>query len=160
MASLKSKNDKIYDSIRKKWVEPTPEELIRQRLIRYMIDKLGYLPSLIAIEKQLAQLPHLHATPLAKIANRRLDVVVFAKGTLLPLLLIECKAVPLTPAFAQQVIGYNAYVRAPYIALANEKQILTGYYCEEKGVYRFESGLPTFETLMLEAFKTAPLEFS
>ncbi len=142
------KCEPIYDPIRKKWVAATPEEKIRQYLIRHMTEKLGYPPLWMAIEKELAQLPHVQPKSAMEIVKRRADILVFAPNTVSPLLLIECKATALSQAFAQQVIGYNALVKAPFVSLANGKQVLTGHYDPELGKYCFESGLPSFADLM------------
>ena len=66
---------------RKKWVAKTPEELIRQFLIGQMIEKLDYPKSLIAVEKELSQLPQL-AVPITskdQLPKRRADIIVFSK---------------------------------------------------------------------------------
>lgn len=149
MESLSLKNE-IFDPIRKKWVEKNPEEQIRQSLLWQMTENLGYPVSLIAIEKEIGQLPQASSSLNHKIPKRRADIVVYAKktDTLRAVLMIECKAVPLTPKFAQQVIGYNAFVKAPFIALANEFQVLTGFFDPDGGIYKFEEGLPHFEALM------------
>jgi hypothetical protein len=151
MASLNQKNNSlIYDTVRKKWVAATPEEMIRQWLIRQMVEKLGYPRILIAIEKELSQLPHLKLKPYKEIPKRRADIIVFSPGTLKPLLMIECKAVALTPKFAQQVIGYNTVVGASFLAMANDKHVLTGCFDTQAGMYQFKKGLPDFETLIAE----------
>lgn len=111
-----------------------------------MVELFGYPSALIAVEKELAQLPHLYQTSVASLPKRRADIIVFAKD-LTPLLMIECKAVALTPKFAEQVIGYNAFVKAPWLALANGKEILTGYFDSESGLHRFEPGLPSFSAI-------------
>lgn len=147
LSKPKSKEGSLFDPIRKKWVEATPEEKIRQHLIRYMIDTLGYPPLWMAVEKELSQLPHLQLTPTMEIAKRRADILVFAPHTLSPLLLIECKAVPLTEAI-EQVVGYNALVQAPFVALANGKEVMTGHYNAELGRYCFNHGMPSFEALV------------
>lgn len=148
MESSSAKNEFLYDPIRKKRVGKTKEELIRQRLVQHMIHDLGYPAALIAVEKELSQLPHLKLTPIHQIPKRRADIIVFAKDPgnvdLKPLMMIECKAVPLLPKFANQVIGYNAFVRAPFIALANEEQIMTGCFDKTAGVFRFQKGLLSF----------------
>jgi hypothetical protein len=148
MESSSQRND-LFDPIRKKWVEKNPEEKIRQSLLRQMTEKLGYPVSLIAIEKEIGQLPHTTSVN-HRIPKRRADIVVYAKkaDALHPVLMIECKAVPLTPKFAQQVIGYNSFVKAPFIALANETQVLTGFFDLDNGIYKFEEGLPHFEVLI------------
>jgi hypothetical protein len=146
LSSLKS--NALYDPIRSKWVSATPEEQIRQRLIRHMIDTLGYSPLWMAVEKELAQLPHLRLQPSAEVARRRVDIIIFNPHTLTPLLMLECKALPLIQAMAEQVIGYNLYVQAPFIALANGKEVLTGSYNPAQGDYSFQLGLPSFQTLI------------
>src|SRR5262249_22390042 len=104
MGSSKPKSDLLYDPIRKKWVTPTPEEVIRQRLLVLLIEKLNYPAHLIAVEKELSQLPHLKLTSPKEIPKKRADIIVFAKDgeVIAPQLLIECKATALTPQFAQQ----------------------------------------------------------
>ncbi len=149
---LSKPSKQLFDPVRKKWVEATPEEIIRQELIERMLKEWGYPLSFIAVERELSGLPHLQLTERDKVPKRRADVIVFSKNihpkhSLFPLLMIECKAVPLTPKFAQQVIGYNSVVQAPFLALANGEQILTGFFDRETGHYSFEPGLPTFETL-------------
>ena len=142
------KCEPIYDPIRKKWVAATPEEKIRQHLIRHMTEKLGYPSLWMAIEKELAQLPHIQLKSSMEIVKRRADILVFAPHTLSPLLLIECKATPLNQAFVQQVIGYNSVVESPFVCLANANQVMTGYYNTELGKYCFENGLPHFSDLL------------
>ena len=151
MESSSQRNKILFDPIRKKWVDKTPEEVIRQLLIRQMVDQLGYPRALLAIEKELSQLPHLALTPAKELPKRRIDLLVFAKdavGALVPLMLVECKAVPLTPKFAQQVLGYNSFVGAPFVTLANAEQILTGFFDSQAGVFRFEKGLPAFKNIL------------
>lgn len=145
-----SKSSKIYDKVRQKWVEATPEELIRQQLIDQMLGELGYPLSFLSIESELAQLPHLKLVPRDEVPNRRADIIAFQKTgvELLPLLMVECKAVPLTPKFAQQVVGYNEVVQAPFVALANQTQVLTGYFDHEAGHYEFKEGLPSYASLL------------
>jgi hypothetical protein len=132
-----------------------PEEKIRQALIVKMTKELGFPSHLLVIEKQLHQLPHLVQVPKQKLASRRVDLLVFAPNIhphfpLFPLLLIECKAVPLTSTFETQVIGYNDFVKAPFIALCNEHEIKTGRYDEEKGAFSFVNGFYSYDELMAQ----------
>ncbi|MCH9627338.1 MAG: hypothetical protein S4CHLAM2_09750 [Chlamydiales bacterium] len=143
----------LFDPIRKKWVEATPEETIRQELVKKMIQDLGFPSALIAVERELAQLPHLQLTQREEIPKRRADLIVFAKNIhpdhdLFPLLMIECKAVALTPRFAQQVVGYNACVQAPFLALANGDQVMIGAFDRDAGHTRFQPGLPAYTELL------------
>lgn len=111
----------VFDPIRKLWVVATPEEMVRQQWIRAMIERLGYPPGLLAVEKELTSLPHLQGLA---VPERRLDILCFAPRlhpdhALFPLLLIECKSGPLTEAALRQVLGYNAHVQASYTAVVN-----------------------------------------
>lgn len=115
-------SQRIYDPIRQEYLEALPEERVRQELIHYLIHYLGFPQSLIAVEKQIKEIPHLQNQ--AKLPNRRIDILCYAKDihprhALYPLLLIECKAVPLDAGAWRQIKGYNHYIRAPFLALAN-----------------------------------------
>ncbi len=117
-----------------------------------MVHKLGFPLSFIAVEKELKQLPHI-TLPESKLPQRRFDIIAFAKDihpdhSLFPLLLIECKAVALTPKVAGQVVGYNDHVKAPFVAIANADHILTGSYDKEAGHFRFTEGLPSYPELV------------
>jgi Type I restriction enzyme R protein N terminus (HSDR_N) len=136
----------IYDPIRCEWVVDQPEERVRQALLLEMIGPLGFPRELIAVERGLHQMPHLALTS-HKIPKRRADIVAFFKqgDQLLPLLLIECKAVPLTRRAMLQVAGYNHFLNAPFICLANKKEVQVGWFDKE---WNFISQLPHFERLV------------
>jgi len=146
-------SDLFFDPFRKKWVKKRPEELIRQALLHKMVHELSYPPAYIAIETSLHTLPHLSASARKSLPSRRLDIVVFAKNLhrdypLFPLLLLECKVDCLNADNAQQLIGYNDVVKAPFIALANVTAALTGRYDQERGGYHFVSGLFPYSELL------------
>ena len=89
----------------------TPEEQVRQGLLRHLIDDLGFPAELLAVERGLNE--------------RRTDVVAYeTQGeNLVPLLLIECKAVRLSDAALHQVLGYNHHLGAKFVALVNQDVI-------------------------------------
>lgn len=113
--------DKVRCLIRKNQVSVTPEERVRQALLGHLIYELNFPPSLITVEKPIQKLAG------SKTPKRRLDVLCFAKDKrqlLRPLLLIECKAHALNKAHLLQVLGYNFYVEAPFVAVVGPKEIL------------------------------------
>lgn len=117
----------IFCRMRRRWVVASPEEKVRQALIQELTGQLGYPLENVVLEKSLAQLPHLRSH--AHLPQRRTDLIIFGKGlhadhSLYPLLLIECKACPLTSKTLRQLIGYNYFVRAPFIAVVNAAQRL------------------------------------
>lgn len=140
---------KLYCPIREQYVADLPEERVRQRLLACMLHQLGYPKALIAVEKALAQMPHLQLQA-GKMPDRRADILCFAKGIqshLFPLLLVECKAIPLTPKVINQVVGYNHFVQARYLAIANQTEVRTGWFDVQTNAYKFGEGLPAYQTL-------------
>jgi len=79
-----------------------------------MIFDLGYPKGLISVEKEIDN-------------SRRIDILCYtlAKEGLTPLILIECKALKLTPQAERQALGYNDGIGAPFIALAGDSEIKT-----------------------------------
>lgn len=114
-----------------------PEEDLRKQLVEKMIS-LGYPKELISIEKQLDQLPNIGHSSLPK---RRIDILAYReiKGDLLPLLMIECKAIAFQQQHLQQVVGYNSFINAPFIALANFDHFLWFSQKDEKFYYHIPS---------------------
>lgn len=146
------KGHKIPCLIRKELVVASPEERVRQQLLHQMIHHLGFPFAYLSIEKALCQIPHL-ALKDCTIPNRRMDLVCFCKGIhpkqeLYPLLVVECKAIKLTKDSISQVIGYNHFIQAYFIALANGKEIKTGWYDPIKKGYTFIDFLPSYSSLL------------
>lgn len=144
-------NNSLFCSIRKIWVADLPEEKVRQALIQQMTQQLGYPCGILALEKNLNQLPHLKTH--SSLPKRRADLIVFAKDIhpehhLYPLLLIECKAVPMTTKTLRQLIGYNQFVGAPFIAAVNQTQASFGWYQPEKNDFIFKEGFLRYETIL------------
>ena len=123
----------VFDLIRQTWVAATPEEVVRQAWIQRMIGELGFPGELLAVEKELKTLPHL-IEEKSSLPGRRIDLLSFMKtqDTLRPLLLIECKEAPLTQEALDQAIGYNHYVKAPYVAIVNGSEIRFRYQLSSK----------------------------
>lgn len=111
----------LYDPVRKKWVADTPEERVRQALLGRMVETLGYPLSLLAVEKELSSLEE--SAP----SGRRADIVCFypEKETLLPLLIVECKAAALDERAKNQALGYNFSLCAPFFSLAGPSEVWT-----------------------------------
>ena len=128
----------IFDEIRKKFILLTPEEWVRQHVIRYIIDEKKYPKSYINVEK------------IVKIngMNKRYDIVVFNKdGSIF--LLIECKApeINITQSTFDQIARYNLILKANYLMVTNG---LNHYFCEmdfEKETFHFLKELPDFKIL-------------
>lgn len=148
MELSKPNNAAIYDEIRKMWVVAHPEERVRQALLKQMVHTLHFPKELIAVEMHLNALPFLsHLAP-----DRRADVLVFGKNihplySLYPLLLIECKRGPFTQKALDQLMGYNHYVKAAFVALACKEQLKVAF-CHRKGEVQLLSFLPSYDQLL------------
>ena len=128
----------LYDPIRCKKVADTPEERVRQALLRQMIDCLSFPKGLIGVEKKIGA------------ALRRVDIVVFKKidEHLTPLLLVECKASALDEEAAfRQAAGYRAACGLPpFWCLAHASGIRTFWW--EKEALRSVPFLPPYSQLL------------
>ena len=109
-------NSLIWDVLRRKNVVLTPEEWVRQHIVHYLIDHLGYPRSLLSLERGHAYNQR----------QKRTDLCAFTSSGQ-PLLLVECKAatVPITAAVAHQAATYNQTIGAPLLLLTNGLQ----HYC-------------------------------
>jgi len=143
-----SSRNKVFDWHRNKSVIETEEEKVRQKLFRHLTKDLGFPKELVAIEKKLSELPLEHEVPSE--INRRIDLLCFTwnGSRMMPLLLIECKAARIDIKEKEQLIGYNTWVGAPFIALVNHEQTLTGYFDRYSKIYQFVSGLFSYDTLI------------
>lgn len=114
--SIKKVNNKdyIFCVIRKKWLQLTPEEWVRQNILHYLIEQ-GYPKTMLAVEKKI-----IVQQELAK----RFDIVVYKHAK--PWMLIECKEtnVSINSQVLQQITAYNSRLQCPYILLTNGNQHL------------------------------------
>lgn len=108
----------IFDEIRKKFVVLTPEEWVRQHVVKYLLLEKKYPKSLINVEK------------LVKVngLNKRYDIVVFQPNGEI-FLLIECKApeVAISQQTFDQIARYNLKLNAQYLMVTNG---LNHYFCQ------------------------------
>ncbi|MDX1440038.1 MAG: type I restriction enzyme HsdR N-terminal domain-containing protein [Rubricoccaceae bacterium] len=104
----------IFDPIRRKWVSATPEEVVRQHVLRALLD-LGYPRGLTAVEKGFEAFGKMW----------RADVAVYDRNGK-PLLLAECKApnVPIDQHVFDQLARYNASVGARFLLATNGSVLL------------------------------------
>jgi hypothetical protein len=100
----------IFDDFRKKFVALTPEEWVRQNVLRYLITEKKYPQSLISVEAGLK---------LFKL-KKRTDIVVYDnRGK--PVLIVECKAtdVKISNEVFDQLVRYNMALQVKYMVLTN-----------------------------------------
>lgn len=126
----------IFDIIRKKFIQLTPEEWVRQHLVHDLIFNKNYPQQLINVEKVIK----------INDLTKRYDVVVFKPNGEI-FLLVECKApeVKITQSTFDQIARYNLLLQADLLYISNG---LNHYYCQmdfELEKYHFLSELPIYQ---------------
>ena len=123
------KDTQIVCAVRQVPVARTPEECVRQDLLGHLFRAGGYPQYLTRVELPLSFFSDLPCN-----IKRRLDVVCFytKDDTILPLLLIECKAKRPQAGVIKQLLGYNFYVKAPFVAIVWGRHIVL---YDEAGLY-------------------------
>lgn len=125
----------IFDEIRKKFIILTPEEWVRQHVVRFILEEKKYPKSYINVER------------IVKIngMSKRYDIVVFQPdGSIF--LLVECKApgVTISQSTFDQIARYNMSLNAVHMMVTNG---LNHYFCQmdyEQEKYFFLQDLPEY----------------
>jgi hypothetical protein len=99
----------LFDPVRRRYVACTPEELVRQAYIKYLVEVLEVPIANIAVEKKM----------IVNRQTRRFDIVVYVKGKCA--VVVECKSptVVLSEDTLFQAAAYNSVLQANYIVLFN-----------------------------------------
>jgi len=132
----------VLDIYRKRFVRLTPEEEVRQRFARYLVEEKGYPASLVMTEYSLK----------VNKLSRRCDILVH-KPAGHPVLLVECKApeVKISQASFDQVARYNLAFRVRYLMVTNG---LKHYCCQldfETEKITFLNEIPSYESLLVHS---------
>lgn len=133
------KSTQIFDEVRKKYVSLTPEEWVRQHLVRFLIEEKKFPSSLIAIEMGLKY------NRLIK----RGDIVVYSQNRI-PVLIVECKApsVKISQNAFDQIARYNFQIKVKYLVVSNG---LDHYCCcldDDLKAYTFIREIPSFNEIV------------
>ena len=135
------KQTMIFDPLRKKYLVLTPEELVRQAFVQYLINEKDYPKSKFGIEKGL------QVIDLAK----RYDLLIYNEK-FQPALLVECKAskVDITEKVFEQIARYNLSIKVKYLVVTNG---IKTYCCRidyETQKFSFLKKIPSWEQLKNE----------
>ena len=117
-AKFKTKQEngilKIYDPVRRKFVVFTPEELVRQTVLHFLIVEQKIPSSLVKVESLL----RLFNT------TKRTDIVIYNKNAS-PWMLVECKSFKneIVSKDIEQALRYNLALNVPYLMVTNVKRV-------------------------------------
>ena len=138
--SIKEENGKkyIFDEIRRRFVSLSPEEWVRQHIIRFLTEDKQYPKQLLSVEKGFTR------NRLA----RRYDLLVYSRAGL-PVMIVECKAplVEISQKVFDQATRYNEKYKAPYLLVTNGRKHFCCRVDLSRKTYAFLSDIPTYEAL-------------
>lgn len=128
----------VLDIYRKKYVLLTPEEDVRQRFARYLVEEKGYPASLMMTEFSLK---------LNKM-TRRCDILVH-KPAGEPAVLVECKApgVKISRETFDQAARYNMVFRVKYLMVSNGLKHYCCYIDFDNQKVNFMAEIPEYGSL-------------
>lgn len=125
----------IFDPIRKKYVERTPEEEVRQSVIAGLLGSMEVPATHIAVEQGFK----------FNGLQYRADIIVYGRD-LSPAMLVECKApsVKLTDSVIDQVVRYNMVLGVRYIMISNGSKTCICKKDDATGKYIFIDTAPKY----------------
>ncbi len=128
----------VFDPIRKKKVVLTPEESVRQQLIRLLSEDLGYPVNLMSCEYSIT----------INGLKYRGDLVLLNRECK-PLLLAECKApsVKITRTTFEQILRYNMALNVKYLLLTNGINTYFAAFNSEVNKYQYLTEIPSYNEL-------------
>lgn len=129
---------KIYDRLRKKYFNLTPEEYVRQRFVAWLISEMHYPESLMANEIGIT----LNET------YKRCDTVVFSNNGS-PLVIVEYKAphIVISQTVFDQIARYNMVLKAPVLIVSNGINHFCCLLDPTFSSYRFLHTIPPFNEI-------------
>jgi len=128
----------VFDINRKRYVMLTPEEEVRQRFARFLVEEKEYPQALMMTE---------YALKLNQM-TRRCDILVH-KPAGHPAVLIECKApeVKIRQSTFDQVARYNLVFKVKYLMVTNGLKHYCCYLDFETKKVEFLKDIPTYSEL-------------
>lgn len=132
------KDNKIFDPIRKKYVHCTPEEIIRQKTIKFLIKRLEIPKNKIIVECSLNTLG-------VNGSKKRIDIGILDNNNLI-MGVIECKAFLIDELAYLQAQGYLSELKTRYFFVTNG-QIFDGYYYDAIQFIKLEGDIPKYNDL-------------
>lgn len=128
----------IFDILRKRFVELTPEEWVRQHFIHYLTEHKNYPAALMGSEISL------NINGMA----RRCDCVLFGPDNL-PRMILEFKSpsVRISQAVFSQICAYNQAMHVRYLIISNGLRHFCCLVDYEHRKYDFLPEIPCYEEL-------------
>ena len=128
----------IFDFIRKKFLVLTPEEIVRQLMIHFLINEKGYPKNKIRVEKGL-QFNNM---------NKRCDILIYDLN-FNPLVLVECKSakVKIDQKVFEQIATYNMTFKVPYLLVTNGPLNYCSFINHKEKKFKFLEEIPEYYSI-------------
>jgi hypothetical protein len=128
----------VFGFVRRKWLSLTPEELIRQSLLHYLISDRGFSKKRIAVEKEIPFFD----------SYKRFDILYYNTQAA-PVLMVECKSHKhkITQKVLDQIAIYNQIMKVPFLLVCNGIQTVCLKFDKDKSDYISLAYVPDSEEL-------------
>ena len=128
----------MLDILRRRYVRLTPEEMVRQCFINYLIEYKSYPAALMGNEVQLS------------VGEKKLrcDSVLYDRD-MQPRMIIEYKApdIEITEKVLHQILSYNTQLNVKYLIMSNGTQHVCLRYNDDSGRWEFMPEIPNYADL-------------
>lgn len=125
----------VLDILRRRYVRLTPEEMVRQCFINYLIEYKGYPPALMGNEVQLT------------VGEKKLrcDSVLY-DNSMQPRMILEYKApdIEITEKVLHQILSYNTQLNVKYLIMSNGTQHVCLRFNVDSGRWEFMPEIPNY----------------
>lgn len=138
---IRNNKECFLDPYRKRLIEITPEEIVRQRIARFYETVLGVPKESISLEVPMSH--------YAKGTKGRADIIIHDPDAEFPLAVIECKKsdILLTDNVYEQAMKYSNIVLSDYYIITNGIDIEIAKYDESEDVYRLLDNILTYQEM-------------
>jgi len=146
---IEDKKERIYDDIRKMNVLLTSEEIVRRRVIRFLIEEIKVPKYMLHVEVSLS---YYHFD-----SERRADILILKKdedhGVPIPLMVVECKAKNIILStnnyeYYDQVLDYAYPLSCDYFLLTNGEESVIAAWDFDSEQYRDINCIPEYEKML------------
>lgn len=128
----------IFDEIRKKFIILTPEEWVRQHVIKFLNLEKKYPLSLINVEKKI----------VINGLTKRYDIIIYtSEGGVFAI--IECKAphISISQETFNQIARYNMELNAHFLMVTNGLQHYCCKIAAGNNAFEFLQDFPDYKTV-------------
>lgn len=146
---IRQKKKYFHDPIRNKLVHVTPEEIIRQKVLKILLEN-DIPENMIGVEECLSN--------YGVESKKRADIIInyLSGNNMYPLAVIECKAsgIKICDDYLEQAFDYADLIGADYFVVTNGKENFYFHYNPEINTYESIVDLPYYEDMLSDKYIT------